>query len=74
VIAEISINHNGSIKEAFKMVYTAKVLGAESIKHQTHVIEDEMSAEARKVVPGNVDISIYDIVDRCALDEQDEIK
>jgi len=56
------------------MVYTAKVLGAESIKHQTHVIEDEMSAEARKVVPGNVDISIYDIVDRCALDEQDEIK
>jgi sialic acid synthase SpsE len=74
VIAEIGINHNGSIIEACKMVDAAKESGAEVIKHQTHVVEDEMSAEARKVIPGNTDISIYDIMDRCALDEQDEIK
>ena len=74
IIAEIGINHNGSIKEAFKMVDAAKESGAEIIKHQTHVIEDEMTAEARNVIPGNTDISIYDIMDRCALDEQDEIK
>ena len=74
VIVEIGINHNGSIKEAFKMVDAAKESGAEIIKHQTHVIEDEMTAEAKNVIPGNTDISIYDIMDRCALDEQDEIK
>ena len=74
VIVEIGINHNGSIKEAFKMVDAAKESGAEIIKHQTHVIEDEMTAEARNVIPGNTDTSIYDIMDRCALDEQDEIK
>ena len=74
VIVEIGINHNGSIKEACKMVDAAKESGAEIIKHQTHVVEDEMSAEARKVIPGNTDISIYDIMDRCALNEQDEIK
>jgi N-acetylneuraminate synthase len=74
VIAEIGINHNGSMKEAFKMVDAAKESGAESIKHQTHVIEDEMSAEARKVIPGNVDISIYDIVESCALNEREEIE
>ena len=27
--------------------------GAEVIKHQTHVIDDEMSEEAKKVIPGN---------------------
>lgn len=74
VIAEIGINHNGSLKEAFKMVDAAKGSGAEIIKHQTHVIEDEMSAEARNVIPGNTNISIYDIMERCALDEKDEIK
>ena len=74
VIVEIGINHNVSIKKACKMVDASKELGAESIKHQTHVIEDEMIAEAKKVIPGNTDISIYDVMDRCALDEQDEIK
>tara|TARA_B100001057_G_C22773766_1_gene920730 strand:+ start:742 stop:1284 length:543 start_codon:yes stop_codon:yes gene_type:complete len=74
VIVEIGINHNGSTKKACKMVNAAKKSGAESIKHQTHVIEDEMITEAKKVIPGNTDILIYDIMDRCALDEQDEIK
>ena len=27
--------------------------GAEMVKHQTHIVEDEMSAAAKKVVPGN---------------------
>jgi N-acetylneuraminate synthase len=33
-----------------------------------------MSAEARKLIPRNTDISIYEIMDRCTLEEQDEIK
>ena len=41
--------------------------GAEIIKHQTHIIEDEMSNEAKSVIPGNADDSIYEIMGRCAL-------
>ena len=48
VIVEIGINHEGSIKTAFKMVDAAHSSGAEIIKHQTHVVEDEMSGEAKK--------------------------
>ena len=44
------------------------------IKHQTHIVEDEMSSEARKVIPGNADISIYEIMERCALNEEDELE
>ena len=74
VIAEIGINHEGSLKTAFHMVNSAWKAGAEVIKHQTHIVEDEMSKEAKKVIPGNSNISIYEIMDRCALNEEDEIK
>ncbi|MCH3884989.1 N-acetylneuraminate synthase [Tenacibaculum aquimarinum] len=74
VIAEIGINHNGSLKTAIEMVDAAKRAGAEVVKHQTHIVEDEMSGAAKKVIPGNADISIYEIMDRCSLNEEDEIK
>jgi N-acetylneuraminate synthase len=74
VIVEIGINHEGSLKTAFKMVDAAYSSGAEIIKHQTHVVEDEMSGEAKKVIPGNADVSIYEIMERCALNEEDETK
>lgn len=74
VIVEIGINHEGSLKTAFEMVDAAYKSGAEIIKHQTHVIEDEMSKEAKKVIPGNTDVSIYDVMSRCSLSEKDEIK
>ncbi|WP_034894232.1 N-acetylneuraminate synthase family protein [Gillisia sp. Hel_I_29] len=72
VIAEIGINHEGSLKTAKEMVDAAHRAGAEMVKHQTHIVEDEMSSEAKKVIPGNADISIYEIMKRCALDESDE--
>ncbi|MGL5765496.1 MAG: N-acetylneuraminate synthase family protein [Sarcina sp.] len=74
VIVEIGINHEGCLKTAFEMVDAAYNSGAEIIKHQTHVVEDEMSKEAKKVIPGNTDVSIYDVMARCALNEEDEIK
>lgn len=74
VIVEIGINHEGSLKTAFEMVDAAYEAGAEVIKHQTHVVEDEMSKAAKKVIPGNTDVSIYDVMERCALDEEDETK
>lgn len=74
VIAEIGINHEGSLKVAKEMVDAAKRAGVEMIKHQTHIVEDEMTGAARKTIPGNADISIYEIMKRCALDEKDELK
>lgn len=73
VIVEIGINHEGSLEVAKQMVDAAHSAGAEVIKHQTHVVEDEMSKEAKKVIPGNTDVSIYDVMARCALNEEDEI-
>ena len=72
IIAEIGINHEGSIDVAFEMVDAAFRAGAEVIKHQTHIVEDEMSSEAKKVVPGNSNISIYEIMNRCSLSEEEE--
>jgi sialic acid synthase SpsE len=74
VIAEIGINHEGCLKTAFEMVDAAAAAGAEIIKHQTHIVDDEMSASAKNVIPGNADISIYEIMKRCSLSEEDEIK
>lgn len=74
VIAEIGINHEGSLQTAFEMVDAAYEAGAEIIKHQTHIVEDEMSKEAKKVIPSNADVSIYDVMARCALSEEDERK
>ena len=74
VIAEIGINHEGSLDVAIEMVDAAIEAGAEIIKHQTHVVEDEMSDEAKSVIPGNANMSIYDIMARCALSEDNERK
>jgi N-acetylneuraminate synthase len=74
VIAEIGINHEGSVETAFQMVDAAARAGAELIKHQTHIVDDEMSPEAKKVIPGNAEVSIYEIMRRCALNEEDEVR
>lgn len=72
VIPEIGINHQGSLAVAKEMVDAAYRAGARIIKHQTHIIEDEMSSEARNVIPGNADVSIYEIMKRCSLSEEEE--
>ena len=72
VLAEIGINHEGSLDTAKAMVDAAARAGVEVVKHQTHVVDDEMSAAAKSVVPGNADVSIYEIMRRCALSEDDE--
>lgn len=73
VIAEIGINHNGSLAIAKEMVDAAVAAGAEVIKHQTHIVEDEMAGEAKRIKPGNSDKPIYNIMEECALNEADEI-
>jgi N-acetylneuraminate synthase len=74
VIAEIGINHEGSLQVAKEMVDAAHRVGVEVVKHQTHIVEDEMSGAAKKVIPGNADVSIYEIMERCSLNEVDELE
>ena len=73
VIVEIGINHEGRLETAYELVDAAIASGAEIIKHQTHVVEDEMVPAAKNITPGNVDTSIYEIIEKCALSEKDEI-
>ena len=74
VIAEIGINHEGSLKVAKEMVDAAYRAGVEVVKHQTHIVADEMSGAAKNVIPGNAKVSIYEIMERCSLSEADELE
>jgi N-acetylneuraminate synthase len=72
VVTELGINHGGSISEAKKLVDLAILNGAKIIKHQTHIPDAEMSKEARNVIPGNSDKSIYDVISECVLTLDEE--
>tara|TARA_R100000808_G_C2152335_1_gene161705 strand:+ start:3947 stop:4975 length:1029 start_codon:yes stop_codon:yes gene_type:complete len=73
-IAEIGINHEGSLDHAKWLATMAVTAGARVIKHQTHVIADEMTDAAKMVKPGNTDASIWEVMERCALGEAEERK
>ncbi|NEO12184.1 MULTISPECIES: N-acetylneuraminate synthase family protein [unclassified Moorena] len=72
VIAEIGINHEGHLDKAIRMVDDAYGAGCECVKFQCHVIEDEMIPN--DVVPGNANESIWQIMKRCALPEDEEVR
>ena len=72
VIAEIGINHGGSLEVAKEMVRLAALSGCEMIKHQTHIVEDEMTDEAKEIFPPNADVSIWHVMEQCALSREDE--
>ena len=72
VIAEIGINHGGDLEVAKNMVRLAALSGCECAKHQTHIVEDEMTDEAKQIFPPNADVSIWDVMAECALSREDE--
>ena len=74
VIAEIGINHEGDKDKAVQMIHDAHAAGAECIKFQCHVIEDEMVSDARKTIPANCTDSIYSIMERCALSQDEDMR
>jgi len=74
IIPEIGINHKGDINLAIHLADKAIKAGAQIIKHQTHIVDDEMSYEAKKIKPANADIPIYDLIKKSSLNEKDEKK
>ena len=72
VIAEIGINHAGSLDVAKQMVDSAERAGIKIVKHQTHIASEEMSQAAKKIVPVHTDKNIFEIIDDCSLSEEEE--
>jgi len=72
VIAEIGINHEGDFLKAKKMIDDVHQSGAECVKFQYHITEEEMIKN--DVVPGNTSESIWEIISRCSLTEEEEFK
>ena len=71
VIAEAGINHNGSLSLAKKLVNMAKKSGADCIKFQTHITEEEMTKT--KILPGKISKKpLWDIIKNCELNEKEE--
>jgi N-acetylneuraminate synthase len=70
VIAEVGINHEGDLGKALRMVDDAAAAGCECVKFQSHVVDDEMIPN--DVIPANAAESIWDIMVRCALTEEEE--
>ena len=58
VIVDLGINHSGLLDKAIYLSDLAIKNGAEIIKHQTHIVDEEMSVEAKKIIPGNSKKSI----------------
>lgn len=71
VIAEVGINHDGDINKAYRMIDDAYRAGCECVKFQTHIVSDEMIPN--DVVPGNARESIWDMMNRCALSEREDM-
>ena len=71
VIAEIGINHDGNFENAKQMVKDAYENGAECVKFQCHIIDDEMIPN--DVIPPNATESIWNMMKRCSFSEEQEI-
>lgn len=74
IVAEAAINHEGDIETARRMVFMAHAMGADCIKFQIHVLENEMLRETPK--SDNFDESLYDALKRTnlSLKEHRELK
>lgn len=74
IIAEIGINHNGSIDDAKKLADLAAENGADIIKTQIHIAKSEMSDNAKKIVPSHCENSIYNIIENLSLSLDEEVE
>lgn len=71
VIVEIGINHEGEYEKARQLVDAAVDAGAELVKFQCHITEEEMIPT--DMTPGAISSEkLWDIIKRCELTEDEE--
>lgn len=71
VIVEVGINHEGSLQKALDLVDAAAAAGAELVKFQCHITEQEMVPT--DMTPGEISTEkLWDIIKRCELTEREE--
>lgn len=72
IIAEACINHEGKIETAEKMVHVAHAMGADCIKFQIHVLENEMLRQ----VPQSENFAepLWDTLERTNLSVEEHIR
>ena len=78
IIAEIGVNHNGKISEAFKLIDEAKKCGANAVKFQTFITDELVSKNAPMAEHHKKNIqkktSHYNILKKLELNFNDFIK
>lgn len=73
VVPEIGINHEGSYEKAVQLVDAAAAAGAEIVKFQCHITEEEMIPTDMK--PGEIsEERLWDIIKRCELTDDEEVR
>lgn len=72
IIAEACDNHFGDVRKAMKMVVEAKKAGADAIKFQHHLPDEEMLRKVPK--SSNFGLNLYDFLKKNALKIQDHLK
>lgn len=71
VIAEVGINHEGDYSKAIQMVDAAAAAGADCVKFQCHITEEEMIPT--DMTPGEISKEkLWDIIKRCELTAEEE--
>ena len=71
VMAEVGINHEGQIDKALQLVDAAAAAGAELVKFQCHITEQEMVPT--DMTPGDISTEkLWDIIKRCELTADEE--
>ena len=74
IIAELGINHEGNLSLAKKLAELAAESGADIIKTQMHIPNEEMSKKAKEIIPDHCTKSIYEIMENCSLNIDEEYK
>ena len=71
VLVEVGINHEGSLDKALQLVDAAVAAGAEVVKFQCHITEQEMVPT--DMTPGAISTEkLWDIIKRCELTAGEE--
>jgi sialic acid synthase SpsE len=76
VIAEIGINHNGSVYEAAKLIDAAADCGADAVKFQSFRAEQLLICSRDRYAQQSGEESAFDLLRRCELsfDEQEKLR